>query len=180
MSSASPSEVTEGLLQPFGHGTGYPEKVAPANPSAGAEFSYKVTGFYWERLVAVTLTLAAAGGGSARSVVLEVLDEDGGVLAAIPAAATQASGVSRTYTYLPNMNAVLGPIGTTFFSPLPLFFLQPTWKLVTSTLNKTSSDQFSAIRLYRERFSTGPDGYPIGRTVLSRHVVPVRETPPSS
>lgn len=180
MSSASPSEVTEGLLQAFGHGTGYPELKLLPNPAPGANLSYKVSGFYWERIAALTVELTTSNHAANRSLVLEVLDQDGGVLAAIPPAAVQTATQVRTYTFLPNMNTLLGPVGGVFFAPVPLFFLQPTWTIVTAVANIDANDQIGPVRLYRERFSTGPDGYPIGRTPVQPFRVPVVETPPSS
>jgi hypothetical protein len=40
--------------------------------------------------------------------------------------------------------------------------LQPGFSVVASIVSVQVGDQISAIRVYREAFDTGPQGYPVG------------------
>jgi len=159
-----PVEVTtEGLLEPFTHGRGYPEAVALPDPSAGDPLLYTVTGAYWERLLALTLTLTTDANPGNRAVVLELLDQDGRVIAAVPPAAVQAASLARVYSYLATAAAPSGPVGDTLLAPLPRVFLLPLWQAQVRVANVQAGDQLSAAVIYRERFATDRHGYPVGR-----------------
>jgi hypothetical protein len=53
-------------------------------------------------------------------------------------------------------------VGLVNAQPVPSIFLQPEFSLVVSIGAVQVGDQVSAIRLYLERFDTGPEGYPTG------------------
>lgn len=155
-------QVTYGLLEPFAHGRAFPELAALPNPAAGAGLLYKVGGAYWERPLFLTFTLTTSAAAANRAVVLELVDQDLRVVSAIAAAAVQTASLVRVYSYLHNVNQPVGPIGGVYTAPLPRTFIRPVWALRARIDAVQAADQISLATIYRERFETGPEGYPIG------------------
>lgn len=159
-------EVTLGLANGFSHGRVISEASPVTSPAAGAGFTITVNSRYWERASSLAFRLVSDGNAANRQVRLTVNDGDGVPLASIPTAAVQAASLTRDYYFLPNVNAASGPVDGVFLSPLPIFFLQPTWTLVVSIASVQATDQVSLIRWNRDRFITGPGGYEIGTTYV--------------
>lgn len=136
--------------------------MAVANPAAGAGFTYTVGGNYWERLAAISFTLVTDANGATRQVLLAMKDGTGTNIASTAAGGTQITALTRLYSFVPNQGTAPALIGTTFLAPLPVLFLQPGFSVVVSITNVQVGDQVSAIRIYREAFDTGPEGYPVG------------------
>lgn len=155
-------DVSLGLANPFSHGRVISEASPVADPAAGAGFTITVNSSYWERASSLAFRLVTSGTSANRQVRLTVKDGDGVALCSIPTANVQAASLTRDYYFLPNVNAASGPVDGVFLSPLPIFFLQPTWTLVVSIATVDTTDQVSLIRWNRDRFITGDQGYQIG------------------
>lgn len=163
----STPEVTAGLLEPFAYGRGYLERVAPAQPAAGAGFTYSVAGGFYARVLAVLCQLTTDATAANRWVEARVTDADGtvwerfgaGVL--IPASTTVQLAWSdeRGESEWATAGADASPI----YMPLPARFLQPTEQLRVAVGNVQAGDQLSAVRISVERFPEGPRGYKEGR-----------------
>lgn len=162
--------VLHGLTSEFAHGRAFSEVVPVANPAAGAGFTYTVSGSYWERLAALAFTLVTDGNAANRQVLVTVKDGSGAMLGAVSSGGTQAASLTRLYSFLPNVNSAQTVVNTTFISPLPLMFLQPEFTVVVSIASVQAGDQVSAIRVYREAFDTGPEGYPLGMVEENMYV----------
>jgi hypothetical protein len=67
-----------------------------------------------------------------------------------------------TYIYAPLAPAVNDTVSLVNTQRLPTIFLQPGFTVVVAIASAQVGDQISAIRLYVERFDTGPQGFPIG------------------
>lgn len=157
-------EVTLGIFGPIGHGRGFSELYAAPNPAANAGFTYTVEGGYWERLASLSFHLSTSSDSDNRQVTLTFKDPSGAVLASISPASVQAASLEYDYTFLPNITTPQAVAGLGLLSPLYAALLQPQWTAVVTIANKHAADQVSAIRVYRERFITGPDGFDIGVT----------------
>ncbi len=83
---------------------------------------------------------------------------------------TQTATLTRLYSFTPNQTAASGLVGTSLLAPLPAIFLQPGFTMVVSITNVQVGDQVSAIRVYREAFDTGPEGYPLGMVEENMYV----------
>lgn len=59
--------------------------AAGAQPAAGAGFTYKVDSAWWERIVSLYFQFAAAAGGTARQVAINLLGADGQIFNSTPA-----------------------------------------------------------------------------------------------
>jgi len=158
----SQPELAVGLVQPFGWGLAYEEDAALANPAVATDLIYLVTGRYWERIAALGVTLVTDGNAANRFVSLQVRNADARVLAAFPAAAVQTATQTRRYSFVSNLSTALGPLGGFYFSPAPLFFLQPGWTARVVVDAVQAGDQLSLAVILRERFPTGAAGYPMG------------------
>lgn len=88
MTSAAPERLIRGTLadlrtlmsRPVGLRRGSAYRVKPANPAAGGGFTYTVGAGYWERIAALTFTLATSAAAPDRSAVLNYLDGDGSLV----------------------------------------------------------------------------------------------------
>ena len=168
-------ELAVGLVQPFGWGLAYEEAIHIPDPAVASDLIYTVTGRYWERIPALGVTLVTDANAGNRFVSLQVRDADAQVLAAFPAAAVQTAALTRRYSFVSNLSAASGPLGGFYFSPAPLFFLQPGWtaRVVIDTVK--AGDQLSLAVILRERFPTGAAGYPMGGMVPEEdHRTPLR------
>lgn len=155
-------QVTYGLLEPFAHGRAFPELAALSNPAAGSGLLYRVGGAYWERPLFLTFTLTTSAAAANRAVILELVDQDLRVVAAVAPAAVQTAALARVYSYLHNVNQAAGPLGGVYTAPLPRTFIRPVWALRVRIDAVQAADQITLATLYRERFETGPEGYPLG------------------
>jgi hypothetical protein len=162
--------VLHGLTSEFAHGRAFSEVVPVANPAAGGGFTYTVGGNYWERLAALAFTLVTDGNAATRQVLVEFQDGSGTGIASTAGGGTQILSLTRKYSFTPNQSAASGLVGTSLLAPLPTLFLQPGFKVVVSIANVQAGDQLSAIRVYREAFDTGPEGYPVGMVEENMYV----------
>jgi hypothetical protein len=141
--------VLHGLTSEFAHGRAFSEVVPIANPAVATGFTYTVGGSYWERLAALSFVLTSDNNAANRAVLLRVKDGSGATLVAVPTAAVQVASKAYTYSYWGDQVPATDAVGLVNAQPIPRLFLQ-------------AGDQVSAIRVYREAFDTGPEGYPVG------------------
>lgn len=151
-----------GLTSEFAHGRAFSEVVPIANPAAATGFTYTVGGNYWERIAALSFVLTSDTNAANRAVLLRVKDATGATLLAIPTAAVQVASKAYTYSYWGSQSPATDTTGLVNAQPVPSVFLQPEFTVVVSIGAVQVGDQISAIRLYLERFDTGPQGYPVG------------------
>lgn len=154
--------VLHGLTSEFAHGRAFSEVAPLADPAAGAGFTYTVSGSYWERIAALSFVFTTNGNAANRAVVLKVKDGSGATLVAVPSAAVQVASKAYTYSYWGDQAPVNDTVNLVNAQPVPMIFLQPEFTVVVSVGAIDAGDQISAIRVYRERFDTGPQGYPLG------------------
>jgi hypothetical protein len=154
--------VLHGLTSEFAHGRAFSEVVPLVNPAVATGFTYTVGGNYWERIAALSFVLTSDGNAANRAVLLRVKDGTGATLLAIPTAAVQVASKVYTYSYWGQQSPATDAVGLVNAQPAPSIFLQPGFTVVVSIGAVQVGDQISAIRVYREAFDTGPEGYPLG------------------
>lgn len=162
--------VLHGLTSEFAHGRAFSEVVPVANPAAGGGFTYTISGNYWERIASLSFTLVTDSNVANRQVLVAMKDGSAANLASTASGGTQAASLTRLYSFVPNQGTAPALIGTTFLAPLPVLFLQPEFTVVVSITSVQVGDQISAIRVYREAFDTGPQGYPLGLVAENMYV----------
>lgn len=162
------TSVLHGLTRGFAHGRAFTEVLPLANPAPGTELEYNPGGRYQERLVAVTFDLVTSATVASRQVNLIYRDAGAIAMAKIPAGGTQAASLTRTYCFLPEINAPLAVASSTFLAPLPGLWLQAGYDVFVQVVSIDATDQISNARFTVERFDTGPEGYPIGMVEETR------------
>jgi hypothetical protein len=136
--------------------------VPLVSPAVATGFTYTVSGSYWERLAALSFVLTSDSNAANRAVLLRVKDGTGATLVAVPTAAVQVATKVYTYSYWGDQSPATDAVGLVNAQPIPRLFLQPGFTVVVTIGAVQVGDQISAIRVYREAFDTGPEGYPLG------------------
>lgn len=162
--------VLHGLTSEFAHGRAFSEVAPLADPAVATGFTYTVSGAYWERLAALAFVLTTDGNAANRAVLMRVKDATGATIATQPSAAVQVASKVYTYTYQPYATVATDTVNLVNLQPVPTCFLQPEFSVVVSIGAVQVGDQITAIRVYRERFDTGPQGYPLGMVEENMYV----------
>lgn len=129
----------------------YTESVPVAQPAAGAGSTYKVSGRWRERIVALSFQLATSAIVASREVAVLVADPDGNNV--YIGTAGQAQPASSTISYgaadvAPSPAQAVNAYQTI---PLPELELYPLWSVKISVANMDVGDQLSKIFLMVER-----------------------------
>lgn len=161
-------EVTLGLAEPFTHGRVQPQASYVTTPAAGAGFTINVGGNYWERPVSLSFLLTSDSNAANRQVILKLTDGQGLTVAAIPAGSVQAASLGYQYTFMRGQTSELAVAGLNLLAPIFPHIVRSGWSISLAIVNVQVGDAITNIVWYRDRFSTGPDGYPIGAHNLSR------------
>ncbi len=74
----------------------------------------------------------------------------------------QAASLTYQYTFARDFSTFNTVVGLAVTGPLPVLFLQPMFSVTVALGSHQVGDQISNVRLYAERFVTGPSGYSIG------------------
>lgn len=161
-------EALYGLTRLVGHGRAFSEVLTVANPVAGAGFTYTVPSPYWILLDSLSFQLVSDANAANRQVTLTVRDGSGVALVTLPSASVQAASLTYQYSFSPSFTGFNTVVGLAVTAPLPMLFLQPGFALTLAIGAVQVTDQVSNIRLYAERFDTGPGGYEIGMVEETR------------
>lgn len=155
-------DVSLGLAGPFAHGRVISELYAPDDLAAGVPFTYPLTGSYWERPVSLFFQLSAGDDDVVTDVLVQYLDGSGSVVALVETGPALDASTSADYSLFASWTAASAWSNDVVNAALPPILMQPTWSLVVQPIGTWTEGVISQIRLYRERFITGPGGYEIG------------------
>lgn len=140
------------LLAAPSYAVGWQERIYVPPPAAGAQWTYKSDGRYWERLVAVRWNFAASAVVATRFTTLQLKDVNGVILTEVPA----GSGVVASTAVQPSLttNAPGFATGAQFQVPgyLPDLLIPGDWTWGTVTSAMDVGDQFSSIVVVVHRF----------------------------
>ena len=156
-------QVTLGLAS----GGAHPRRVQPEltyikNPAAASGFTYVLSTNYAEWPIALSFELTTDANAANRQIGLSLLTPTGVVIAAAPVASVQTASLTWQYcfySWLTNASAVVNKVVLCPFFP---FVVPDDYSLAVTLTNHEVGDQISNIAYYRDRYSTGPDGYPMG------------------
>lgn len=155
--------VTEGLLQPYGYGLGWPDWVDPATPAAGATVSVPVAGENYVRVLAARLTITTSAVVANRVVTLDFLNARGITYVQNGASVlVTASTTNQVFEWDLNRTVSEWNTGTAVWAPLLPVFLPPGFSVKFNVAAIDVGDQISGLHLWVERFATGPRGFPTG------------------
>lgn len=156
------TQRTLGLTRLIGHGHAFSQVLRVTNPAAGAGLTYTNDGSYWELLDSLSFQLVSDANAANRQVTVTIRDGSGTALVTLPAASVQAASLTYQYTFSRDFSTFNTVVGLANTAPLPAIFLQPMFTVVVTVGTVQVGDQISNVRLYAERFVTGPAGYLLG------------------
>lgn len=151
-----------GLTTAFSHGRAFTESFFGKSPAAGSGYSLTVSGAYYERFVGVTFVLTTSSAVANRSVYLSYVNPGTGTVLTAGPTALQSASVANTYSGTVGFGASDWNAGTPAYFGLPDLILPAGYQVQINVANIDTADQLSAIAFVRERFQTGPDGFPVG------------------
>jgi len=164
-------ETSAGLLEPFGYGRGFHDRILGVQPAAGANFARSLESQYATRVLAVNCQLVTGAAVANRWVELRFTDSDGGVWDRAGAGVfVLASSTVQLVWQIGRGSADFASGGadtTPIYAPLNDVFLAGSDQVRIVVGNIQAADQLSAIRLTVERFPTGRRGYPEGRAIAA-------------
>ena len=131
-----------------------PSKASPANPAAGADFSYTVPAGKRGRLTLLTAELQNDANVANRTVRLSITDAAGHAVLKYPAAANfsnQTAGILSTYEWGVGLPASDGADQVDRSGPLADYLELPAGTVIaTTTTNKQVGDQWEIFWNYKE------------------------------
>lgn len=138
------------------------EKFSVPPPAAGANFA-RVTGQgYVERIRSLTFQLVTSAVVANRVVTIEYQDADTNRWGMVALADVQAASTTAVYGFgIGDSGGVRAGL-TRYSYPLLDVYLYPGDRIASAIQLVDVGDQVSAIRGLVERYSLGPDGYPLG------------------
>lgn len=164
MSELAPFPVSAwGLVGGFAYGPAA-QNLAKLDDFAGnVTRDYDIGGTYVERVEAVSFTLHAAAGGTARRALVSFLDQGGAPIAQAVAPFSLAATLTSRITFAVGVQQGGANDLAAIVGEIPALFLQPTYTVRLSILNGAAGDLASRIRILTSRFSTAPQGFPPGQ-----------------
>jgi len=148
----SPSDTMRLMVNAPGYAVGWQVPVYLPDPAAGAGWSYKVDGRYYERVIAVTFTFNADGVVANRLMVLQLLDQDGRVIIEAQCGNPVAAGSFLTVNLVSDGPGYdTGGAGHSY-GYVPGFLVPPGWSWSLFTESFDAGDQITDVVLLVQRF----------------------------
>lgn len=136
-----------GKLRAFG-----PPEVVPLADFAGNVSAAEDASLFWERVEAVSFTLAAAAGGANRFPRLRWFAGETVPFAAQVAAFGTAPTVTSVHTFAVDATVAGALSAATIVTPIPGLWLLPAWSLVLDIAAGAAGDAISDVRITRQRY----------------------------
>jgi hypothetical protein len=160
--------VTEGLLEPFGYGQGYPDWIFPANPGANTNLAVVVDARNWIRVIAVIATITTDANVANRWVSVDFITAQGKTYLRNGGGFVEtATNGGKVYAWSEQRTDSASIAGGSAVLPVSSIFLAPGTTVQITVDGKQAGDTITAAVLTVERWDTGPTGYPIGFTAPS-------------
>lgn len=152
--------LTTGAAVAFGFAT--PLLVA-APTSLPAELLRGETGFL-TRVLSLYVTLTTSAAVATRHVVVSFRDTDGRTVLNLPASATVGASATQRVVGLSAATPAAYSAGVYAVIPLPVFWLDFSYRVLIDVENVQAGDALSAISLVVEKLDATPFGYSAGIT----------------
>jgi hypothetical protein len=158
-SSSSISRLMTGALAVH---PGWQEPVYIPSPAPGANWSYKVDGRYYLRLVSVRFAFSTSAVVAGRFPQLQLTDSNGvNVTAVVAGNNVVASSSVNPYLTVGGPTQATGAAGATF-GFIPDLVIPPDWTWGMTTFGIDVGDQYSAIVLVVQKFPNDTVALPSG------------------
>jgi hypothetical protein len=135
-----------------GFAVGWTQPVYLPAPAAGAGWSRKADGRYFERLLSVTFSLVTSAVVANRVTTVQLLDGNGLVVTEVPAGGVQVASTTLAVRLVTGAPAYAAAVAGGSYGFLPDLLVPPdwTWRAVTTGIDV--GDQFSAPLLQLQQF----------------------------
>lgn len=146
------SQTARLMVAPPGFAVGWQEAVTVSTPVAGNDWSYKVPGGFYERLIACKFSFNTSAAVASRYIEVHLADSNGALVTAVPAgwAIPASSGVT---TFLSNNGPAYDLTSSgDGFGFLPDIMAPAGWSWKSLTVDLDGGDIFSGIVLLLQRF----------------------------
>jgi hypothetical protein len=165
--------TTEGILEPFSVGLGYADWIDVAAPAAGATASVSVEGAWYMRVLAARLSLTTDATAANRLVTLDFINARGITYVQNGAAVVvTASTTAQVFQWQIGRTVSEWAANTLVWVPLDEAIMPPGFSVKFNVTNIQATDQISGLRLWVEKFPSGPRGYPQGAVPAPGRVLP--------
>lgn len=156
-------QVTLGLASAgINHGRVQSELSYLKSPAVATGFTYTLSTAYAEWPICLSFQLATDANAANRQIGLSLLTPSGVALASVPVGSVQAASLTYTYTFASWITSANAVQALKVISPFFPFVVPDDYSFAVTITNHEAGDQISNIAYYRDRYSTGPDGYPMG------------------
>lgn len=131
---------------------GWQERLLIPAPAAGAPWVYKVDGRFYERVLAVTYTFTSSAVVATRSIVLNLIDNNGVTVCQVPGSFAIAASSTFTDFFMIGAPAFdYAPIVNTYRF-IADFLIPPDWSWQAVVTNMDVGDTFTGIVMLVQRF----------------------------
>lgn len=131
---------------------GWLEVIYVPRPAAGAFWSHVVDGRYYERVLAVAFTLVTSAVVANRVISVQLADNNGTVLAAVPAAGAVTAGSTASPSLTAGAPGFASAAAGGVPGYLPDILAPPGWVWSVAGSGLDAGDQFSVIALTVQRY----------------------------
>jgi hypothetical protein len=158
-SSSSTARLMTGALD---FQVGWQERVIIPNPVAGADWTYKVDGRYYERLLAARWAFQASAVVGNRVLRLRLLDHVGNTVITVPASANIAAGTSIAINLMAGFPVLSSNAALETWGGIPDLLIPPDWTWQAATSFIDVGDVETSIILLVQRFPNDTASQPSG------------------
>lgn len=159
----SAADVTQGILEPFAVGLGFVDWIEVAQPAAGASAQVTVEGQWSMRVLAARASITTDANVANRVVTLDYINARGQTYVQNGAAAlVLASTTAQVFEWDIGRTVSEWNTGTTIWAPCQNMLMPPGFVVKFNVASIQVGDQLSGLRLWVEKFPTGPRGYAQG------------------
>lgn len=145
-----------------GYAVGWQEPVAVPAPGAGQNWSHKVDGRYFTRLLAISFTLVTSAVVANRFPAVNLADNNGRLITSVPAGGTVVASSTLSVFLATGAPAyAFGASGGTF-GFMPDLLIPPDWVWSSVVSGLDAGDVLSAIVLLLQRFPNDAAQIPAG------------------
>lgn len=148
----SSSDSARLMVDAPGFAVGWQQPIYLPNPAAGAQWTRKTDGRYFERLIAVTFTLTADAVVANRVPSLVLADSNGKVITTVPAGGTVVASTVLTTFLSRNAPAFAAAAVGNAYGYLPDLMTPPDWSWSSVVAGMDAADQISGVTLLVQQF----------------------------
>lgn len=131
---------------------GWQERIVKPNPAPGSVWAHKADGRFNERVLSITYTFTTSAVVANRSIVVNLIDNNGVVIAQVPGSFGLAAGSVTTDFFMRGAPAFHYSQVVNTYQFLPDFMMPPDWSWQPAVVGLDAGDAFTGIAVMVQRF----------------------------